>query len=331
MANCYWSLFNQRDRTRFDGLRTAQAQAIVQSIPLDEMNLWLAWKEGTPEWLELRHHVELFEKSGTAAVESEADDLSEMTASNASFATESTVSPHPLLISDSPEVDTATDIAIGSLGTADDENHGPARIPARLPPLSKPSASQEDSGVSEESAFNVLDAEAEEFDADIPTRPAQKPGLFPKPTGKPKAVGSKEKAAGQGAGSGSERLPSANNVFEIDDGGLEVFNPEIDDVRRADKRKSSRYRARLNLVVDWGGPTPFKTRTADISIGGIRLESPLPPDARRHVKITLSRGRDSLQGLCETLVGKDGKITRLKILSVNRMDLLRSWLLAPNG
>jgi len=58
MNDCYWSLYNQKDRSRFDGLRTIQARAIVKSIPPAHVRHWLAWKEGTPEWRPLTEHLE---------------------------------------------------------------------------------------------------------------------------------------------------------------------------------------------------------------------------------------------------------------------------------
>ncbi len=74
MQDFFWSFYNQRNQTRYDGFSTTQAKSFVSSIIPSTATDWIVWKEGTPEWLPLSSYPELFAELSDftyAAAESE--------------------------------------------------------------------------------------------------------------------------------------------------------------------------------------------------------------------------------------------------------------------
>lgn len=284
MSDCYWSLFNNRDKSRFDALRTEQARVIVGSIPRADFPNWLAWKEGTPQWLPLAEHHELF-----------------------------------IVVSD----DTASHIAIGDAGILKTFTQitSVTEITTTKSPVTSPTISDPHFEFSEDSDFNSGRVGDDEY-----TRTSTKSfqaldasdllvGKAPAPTGKSR---------------GQDVQPSVDRVFEVDERSLEIDTDLDEGGFKADLRKSTRYRRRLDAEIEWGDKV-IKTKTVDLSLGGCQLDRPLPADlAKRHVKIRLARGRDRLEAFCQVVFDTSGQATtRLRFLDVDRIDLLRSWLISP--
>jgi hypothetical protein len=73
MQDFFWSFYNQRNQTRYDGFSTTQAKSFVTSLIPGTVPDWIVWKEGTPEWLPLNSYPELFSEHSdfTYAAESE--------------------------------------------------------------------------------------------------------------------------------------------------------------------------------------------------------------------------------------------------------------------
>ncbi len=298
--DCYWSLFNNRDKARFDGLRTLQARSIVRSIPPGYVADWLAWKEGTAEWVALSAYPELFAP------------LADDTASHLSLgdvdapgggmpsadtglisltATKSHVTNHT--VSD-PNFEFSSQSEFNS-GMADEDEDA-----------------ERESTRTNTKSFQHLDAR------DLPDGSA--------PASKPASIAS---SPSSGPSPQEEFHPNVERVVEIEDAALEIADIE-ESAFNIDKRKSTRYRRKLEAEVELGGKM-MKARTIDLSLGGCQIDQPLPTGlAKKHVKIRLIKGRDRIEAFCQVVSDKAGRPTnRFRFLDVDRIDLLRTWLISP--
>ncbi len=387
MSDCYWSLFNQRDRSRFDGLQLAQARIIVRAIPQDDASFWLAWKEGTPEWQPLLSFAELFQKN---------DHMTEPLPTDPVLAVIVELENSDLF--DLSQVDIAnsahrTDTKKGKRAETSSRSFDPSITDSGKAPLvsqqfvvsvagiESPRSSFGIGDLAAQSEFNQMDDDVDmdlsarsisQFEASLEAIPQKeikaiqraKPNLRAvknlenKPDVSQPAVKRVLKHASlsnvdTGASAGGEVVvleiskenrddsqarrdlalslnEHGEGVFVLDESSMAGLIVELDDTRKhSDKRKSSRYARKLEAYIEVAGSIPVKTRTSNISLGGVRLERAIPLAAKKTVTIILSRGKESLEVLCEAIPDRHGgPIRSFRILSLSRIDLLRTWLLA---
>jgi hypothetical protein len=92
-------------------------------------------------------------------------------------------------------------------------------------------------------------------------------------------------------------------------------------------RLRPRFRVVMRVIVTGGGHT-VRSEIADISLGGMRLQSHLPPEMNGIVSVTLINKGAELPLKCHVLRNQNEQAaTRLKIDSCSRMDILRQWIL----
>ena len=93
-----------------------------------------------------------------------------------------------------------------------------------------------------------------------------------------------------------------------------------------DNRLNRRFLKNYAVTASYQGGV-FKTRTVNISLGGMLVHDPLPDGLGMRFFMTLSR-RDgfSVQMQCMRVLGPTGKVTRVRFLNQDDTDL-RAWLL----
>ena len=255
MRDYFWSFYNQKNQTRYDGFKTAQARQFVQGVLPEHVADWIVWKEGTPEWLPLSNYKELFvdHSDFTYAAESEFN-----------------------LVDD-------TKTGIDEDGNRL-ENANTFTNSKDFEPTLEEKVKQLDRKI-EETSTNILGGLVPEDYIDI------------------------ENMDGNEAEDISLKLDIEGNSPK----------PEL--------RKNTRYRHQLDAEVDFGGGKLTKTKTLDISTGGVLLEMVMPEDSPRNIKMKLKRGMDTLEVLCQNLPDRNGKPSRrYRFLSVSNMDLLKHIL-----
>lgn len=287
--DCYWSLFNSHDQSRFDGLRTAHARSIVGSIPKDQVVHWLAWKEGTAEWAALSTFGEL-------------------------FSTESSETASSVLLAD-------TDALLGPGLTNPVGNTNVTNAN-----LTNSSIEDPNFEFSAESEFNtgMSDDDDEEIEEKEPTRTNTKSfqnldlRRMPEVTNAP-----------QNKIKPKEFNPNVARVIEFEEVVLEIDAGD-DASLKVDKRKSTRYRRRVSAEVEIGDKV-MRAKTIDLSLGGCQLDLPLPESlTKKHVRMRLIKGKDKIEAYCQIVFDITGKPTnRFRFLDVDRIDLLRTWLVSP--
>jgi hypothetical protein len=100
---------------------------------------------------------------------------------------------------------------------------------------------------------------------------------------------------------------------------------------KKEKRLSARYNKYFNIEF-LTHDERFTTQTENISTGGILLSEPLPANIGKRFLVALSRNRGpAIHLLCAAAGGDEsgGQINRIKILSVDREGLFRTWISEP--
>lgn len=323
MADRVWSLYNSHENSRFDSLSTAQARVIVLAIrPTSNLGRWLAWRGGDPEWRPLTEFPELLPADFVPVGVSEDAPVEDWRSISAPVSSDmiqgavkvgSEASPSTDALDETNEssipVNSRTEI---SRIVADDDG-SVASIEVHL-------GFDEDlrSSVDYGSSSDFVSATTDEANTGSAIDEAQDFGGLGKPV----------KGPGR-----EDTLPGVVvRIFDIDPALLGDFSAELDLEERIDRRKVSRYKSKLNAMVDVGGVSiPIPAKTFDAGIGGFRLEAALPSLSNKRIRVLLSRGRESVEAYCEGIAEPDGSIIRFKFLSVDRIDLLRSWLLVPRA
>lgn len=95
-----------------------------------------------------------------------------------------------------------------------------------------------------------------------------------------------------------------------------------------DKRLNPRFILRLKIQIMIGGRV-HSNETINISLGGIKLKSPLPEGTKGQLDVKVINGMHEMVLRCRTLQGKgEEQVTRLLIEAVPKPDVFRSWILA---
>jgi hypothetical protein len=63
LTECFWSFYNEKTKTRIDGLKSLQALAIAKVIKKEQLVDWIVWKEGQSNWQPISAFPELFTRS----------------------------------------------------------------------------------------------------------------------------------------------------------------------------------------------------------------------------------------------------------------------------
>lgn len=276
----------------------------MRSIPLEQIGNWLAWREGSPEWLPLRTFTELFQRDDSDYTGEPFPEPPPVTRIDVSIAAVNTQSHSSFDFSDNDAMAAESSFNRAEVTSTSSYISNVDNVESSLEPsLQEPTRTQ--------------------------TKLLEKLGEHSLPDIQQLTRTGRSRIAKAPAESGS----TTGQVFVLDDGAMAGFDGEIEvNSFQSDRRESSRYRQKLSAAVDWGGPAMLATKTVDLSINGIRLERPVPYSAKKHAKIVLSRGMDSVEALCEGIPEPDGKtVLRFRILSINRLDLLRTWLLNPSA
>lgn len=99
--------------------------------------------------------------------------------------------------------------------------------------------------------------------------------------------------------------------------------------RRLTRRFVKYYRAEIS-----GDGKVFQTTTINLSMGGLLLQDPVPPDLGVKVKVRLTRKNgDEVEMFCAVIKTAKGPslATRLRIVNIEKEGVLRSWLIDPEN
>lgn len=120
--------------------------------------------------------------------------------------------------------------------------------------------------------------------------------------------------------------PTAGRPGQQGSGEEDTGELELGVTRVVDQRFNKRFVKNYNVMVN-AGSTVYKTRTVNISLGGMRVHDPIPESLGSKFTITLSRkGGFFIQLKCVRILGPSGPQTRLRFLDAEDTDL-RAWLL----
>ncbi|MES2964648.1 MAG: PilZ domain-containing protein [Bdellovibrionota bacterium] len=137
------------------------------------------------------------------------------------------------------------------------------------------------------------------------------------------------------AGSTKQQKADAGKRLQYDsdpDAESQISLVNVDSAREtnnaADKRSSPRFILRLRLQMVIGGKI-HQNESLNISMGGIKLKSPLPEGAKGSLDVRIFNGDHEMTLRCRTLQAKgEETCTRLLIEAVPKPDVFRAWILA---
>lgn len=112
--------------------------------------------------------------------------------------------------------------------------------------------------------------------------------------------------------------PSSRGLFEID--------PIAAPTSSSKQRGSPRQNQSLEVVLDLNGKL-VTTRTVNISLGGMLLETALPHEPKTPFSVVVKKDGEELHMRCRLLPSSEDK-PRLFIDHCNKLSLLRSWILS---
>ncbi len=100
---------------------------------------------------------------------------------------------------------------------------------------------------------------------------------------------------------------------------------------RTDIRMSPRFMISFKVFITYNGRV-MKNETVNVSVGGMKLKTPLDIDAKGSVEVMLMHDGKELNMRCKILKdeGAASGASRLFIEKCNRMDILRTWILSGN-
>ena len=100
-------------------------------------------------------------------------------------------------------------------------------------------------------------------------------------------------------------------------------------LKKEERRTNSRFQVPIKLFLNIDGSV-IKNETTDISMGGMRLKTPLAKEPKGSFDVTMLHQGTELALRCRLLCN-EGELpkSRLMIEKCNRIEILRTWIVEP--